>query len=69
MSTTDHTAAEMTTYELERAKRDLEASLALADPGSPVCVPIDRELDAIDAEQQERARIRRNGAGVDAAHL
>ena len=60
-----HTVAEMTTYELERAKRDLLASLALADPGSPVRVPIGRQLDAIDAEQDERARIRRgHGQGV-----
>lgn len=61
MGTTDqrHAVAEMTTYELERAKRDLAASRALADPGSPVRVAIQRELEAIDAEQQERAKIRR----------
>ena len=53
-----HAVGEMTTYELERAKRDLAASLALAEPGSPVCVPIERQLSAIDAEQQERERMR-----------
>ena len=61
MTTADqrqYTAAEMTTYELVRAKRDLEASLALAEPGSAARGPIARQLDAIDAEQRERERIR-----------
>ena len=49
---------QMTTFELARAKRDLAASLALAEPGSPVRVPIQRELAAIDAEQADRERIR-----------
>jgi hypothetical protein len=49
----------MTTYELQRAKRDLAASLALADPGSPVRVPIEAQLSAIDTEESERERIRR----------
>lgn len=62
MSATDqrqHAVAEMTTYELQRAKRDLAASLALADPGSPVRVPIEAQLSAIDTEESERERIRR----------
>lgn len=61
MNATDqrlHAVGEMTTYELARAKRDLAASLALAAPGSPVRVPIEAELSAIDAEEQERRRIR-----------
>ena len=35
--------------ELERARRELAASLALARPGSPVRAPIQAHLDAIDA--------------------
>ena len=60
MTTTDQRQhiAEMTTYEPARAKRDLAASLALAEPGSPVRVPIQRELAAIDDEQRDRERIR-----------
>jgi hypothetical protein len=42
--------------ELRRAKRELQAALALARPGSPVCVPIEASLNAIDAELAERAR-------------
>lgn len=44
----------MTDPELERARRDLEVSLALAFPGSPVRVPILAHLGAIDAELTER---------------
>lgn len=42
--------------DLERTRRELTASLALARPGSPVCVPIEASLSAIDAELAERAR-------------
>jgi hypothetical protein len=44
----------MTDSELQRARRDLEVSLALAFPGSPVRVPILEELSAIDAELTSR---------------
>jgi hypothetical protein len=54
----EHAVDQMTDYELKRAKRDLAASLALAEAGSPVRVPIKRELEAIDAEQADRERIR-----------
>ena len=40
----------LTLAELERARRELAASLALARPGSQVCVPIQAQLTAIDAE-------------------
>jgi hypothetical protein len=40
----------MTGPELERVRRDLQVSLALAFPGSPVRVPILSELSAIDRE-------------------
>jgi hypothetical protein len=51
-----HDVTELTFAELERARRDLEVSLALAFPGSPVRVSIDAEMSAIDKELGERAR-------------
>jgi len=44
----------LTAAELDRAKRELAASLALARPGSPVRVPILARLTAIDAELADR---------------
>ena len=46
----------LTLAELERARHELAASLALALawPGSPVCVPIQAQLTAIDAELARR---------------
>jgi hypothetical protein len=49
-----HDFSGMTAAELERARRDLEVSLALAFPGSPVRVPILEHLSAIDAELTSR---------------
>jgi hypothetical protein len=51
-----HDVSAMTPAELERARRDLEVSLALAFPGSPVRVPILEELTAIDRELGARTR-------------
>jgi hypothetical protein len=48
----------LTASQLERAKRDLEISLALAFPGSPVRVTILAEMAAIDAELAERGGAR-----------
>jgi hypothetical protein len=45
----------LTSPELERARRELAAALALARPGSPAQVPIRTHLDAIDAELARRA--------------
>jgi hypothetical protein len=45
----------MTDGELQRARRDLEVSLALAFPGSPVRVPILEHLSAIDVELNQRS--------------
>lgn len=50
----DHDVSSLTAAELERARRDLEVSLALAFPGSPVRVPILEHLNAIDAELASR---------------
>jgi hypothetical protein len=45
----DHDVSEMTAAELERARRDLRVSLALAMPGSPMREPILAQMSAIDA--------------------
>jgi len=42
--------------ELQRARRDLAASLALARPDSPIRAPIEARMAAIDTELAERAR-------------
>ena len=44
----------LTAGELERARRELRASLALARLGSPARVPILAHLSAIDAELASR---------------
>ncbi len=44
----DHDVSELTASELERAKRELAANLALARPDSPARVPILAHLSAID---------------------
>jgi hypothetical protein len=43
-------AAGLTAGELERTRRELAASLALARPGSPARAPIQAQMAAIDAE-------------------
>ena len=53
-----HDVSSLTDGELQRARRDLEISLALAFPGSPVRVPILEELHAIDRELAGRTTIR-----------
>ena len=50
-----HDVSSLTADQLERAKRDLEISLALAFPGSPVRVSISAEMAAIDTELSERS--------------
>jgi hypothetical protein len=49
-----HDVSSLTTGLLEGARRDLEISLALAFPGSPVRVSIQAEMTAIDAELAQR---------------
>jgi hypothetical protein len=44
----DHVASGLTDRELERARRELAASLALSRPGSPIHAPIQAQLTAID---------------------
>jgi hypothetical protein len=50
----DHDVSGLTGSELARARRDLEASLALARPGSVTSVPIMAQIRAIDAELASR---------------
>lgn len=45
----------LTSGELEHARRELAASLALARPGSPMHGPILTHITAIDAELAQRA--------------
>ena len=49
-----HDVSSLTAAQLERARRDLQISLALAVPGSPVRVPILAEMTAIDTELARR---------------
>jgi hypothetical protein len=56
MADRDHDVSAMTAAELERARRDLEVSLALAFPDSPVRVSIAAEMSAVDRELGKRAR-------------
>lgn len=50
----DHDVSGLTAQELERARRDLQVSLSLAWPDSPVRMPILAHMSAIDAEIAER---------------
>jgi hypothetical protein len=54
-----HDVSDLTDAELERARRDLQISLALAFPGSPVRAPILAEMAAIDAELTARPEVNR----------
>lgn len=50
-----HDVSGLTDAELERAKRDLQASLALARPGSTACVPMLARLNAVESELAGRS--------------
>jgi hypothetical protein len=49
-----HDVSSLTAHQLERARRDLQISLSLTVPGSPVRVPILAEMAAIDTELARR---------------
>ncbi len=51
----DYDVQGMPAGELDRTRRDLAASLALARPGSHIRAPIMAHISAIDAELAERA--------------
>ena len=50
-----HDVSGLTTAELEQTRRDLQASLALARPGSAASVPTSAHLSAIDNELAGRS--------------
>ena len=50
----EHDVSTLTARELERARRELAASLALTRPGSPARVPILATMNAIDTELAHR---------------
>lgn len=50
----DHDVSTMTADQMEHARRELAASLALLRPGSPARVPIENQLRAIDAAYNQR---------------
>ena len=52
----DHDVTALTGRELEQARRDLAASLALARPGSPASVPILAQMKAIDVRSRDWRR-------------
>jgi hypothetical protein len=66
----EHDVSALTARELERARRELAASLALTRPGSPAQVPILAAMNAIDTELAQRdhgrteALPRRQGCGA-----
>ncbi len=56
-----HEVKQLTTAELERARRELRANLGLITPGSPAHVPIQAHMRAIDTELAERAGNQQEG--------
>lgn len=64
-----HDVSGLTSGDLERARRELTASLALVRPGSPVRVPILAQMSAIDTEPpspSKRPQHRRQAGFVSA---
>ena len=51
----EHDVSSLTAVQLERARRELRASLALARPDSPARIPMTAQLHAVDAEIVARA--------------
>lgn len=51
----DHDVSRLTAVQLERARREVRASLALARPDSPARIPLTAQLHAIDTELAARA--------------
>ena len=50
----EHDVSALTARELERARRELAASLALTRPGSPARVPILATMNAVETELAQR---------------
>jgi hypothetical protein len=58
----EHDVTALTAAELDAARRELAASLALARPGSPVRAPVQARMAAIDTELARRAAAQRAGS-------
>jgi hypothetical protein len=52
----EHPLHALTTYELNRRRRDLERAIQGISPDAPVQAELRRKLDAVIAEQEDRAR-------------
>jgi len=61
--TRPHDVSQLTTAELETARRHLRANLGLLTPGSPAHVPILAHIQAIDAELAGRVASQQRGEG------
>jgi hypothetical protein len=61
--TRPHDVRQLTTAELEVARRQLRANLGLITPGSPAHAPILAHIQAIDAELAGRAASQHRGEG------
>jgi hypothetical protein len=59
-----HDVSELTAGELDRARRELQVSLALTRPDSPARVPILAHLRAIEAELAGRSTGTAESGGV-----
>jgi hypothetical protein len=63
-----HKLSELATYELRDYRHALERAIASGrshDPGAPARTVLQGRLDAVIAEQDDRARIARTGTGPD----
>jgi hypothetical protein len=63
----EHKLSQLTTYELRDYRRDLEKAVAFFDqlhPVPPARAILQSRLDAVVAEQDDRARIARAGSAV-----
>ena len=52
-----HPLHALTTYELKDRRRELERAITGIAPDAPVQAALRRQLDAVIAEQEERARL------------
>ena len=52
-----HPLYALTTYELKDRRRELERAIRGIAPGAPVQAALRRQLDAVIAEQEDRARL------------
>ncbi len=57
IETLKHPLHALTTYELRNRRRELERAIKGIAPGAPVQAALRRQLDAVIAEQDDRARL------------